>query len=151
GRLVTKDELLDAVWQHRHVSESVLKDNISDLREALGDRANVPRYIETVTRRGYRFIAEVREVFDGEAGGGHSVAAALAVAASSEAERALFVGRAAALERLEGHWQRALSGERQVVFLCGEAGIGKTTLIDLFLSRTATNGAGALRARCIEH
>jgi DNA-binding response OmpR family regulator len=58
-RLVTKDELLDAVWGHRHVSESVLKTVINQLRTQLGDDPRAPRYIETLNRRGYRFIAQV--------------------------------------------------------------------------------------------
>src|SRR4030095_2302722 len=59
GQLVTKDQLLDAVWGHRHVSESVLKTTLSELRAALRDDAREPRYIETASRRGYRFIARV--------------------------------------------------------------------------------------------
>jgi DNA-binding response OmpR family regulator len=58
-RLVTKDELLDAVWGHRHVSESVLKTIINQLRTLLGDDPRAPRYIETLNRRGYRFVAQV--------------------------------------------------------------------------------------------
>jgi DNA-binding response OmpR family regulator len=58
-RLVTKDELLDAVWGHRHVSESVLKTIINQLRTLLGDDPRNPRYIQTLNRRGYRFIAQV--------------------------------------------------------------------------------------------
>ena len=61
-KLVTKDELLDAVWGHRHVSESVLKTIINQLRTLLGDDPRAPRYIETATRRGYRFIAQVAPV-----------------------------------------------------------------------------------------
>jgi DNA-binding winged helix-turn-helix (wHTH) protein len=56
GQLVTKDALLDAVWGHQHVSESVLKTTISALRVALADDAKQPRIIETAARRGYRFI-----------------------------------------------------------------------------------------------
>ena len=56
-KLVTKNELLDAVWGHRFVTESVLKSAISEVRAALGDDPKRPRYIETVSRRGYRFIA----------------------------------------------------------------------------------------------
>ena len=59
GRLIRKDDLLDAVWGHRHVSESVLKSTISQLRAALQDDAAHPRYIETASRRGYRFIGAV--------------------------------------------------------------------------------------------
>ena len=57
GMLVTKNALLDAVWGHRFVTESVLKSAISEVRAALGDDPKQPRYIETVSRRGYRFIA----------------------------------------------------------------------------------------------
>jgi DNA-binding winged helix-turn-helix (wHTH) protein len=56
-RLVTKNALLDAVWGHRFVTESVLKSAISELRAALDDDPKQPRYIETVSRHGYRFIA----------------------------------------------------------------------------------------------
>jgi len=56
GCLVTKDHLLDMVWGHRFVTDSVLKTAISDVRAALGDDSRRPRYIETVPRRGYRFI-----------------------------------------------------------------------------------------------
>ena len=59
GMLVTKDALLDDVWGHRFVTESVLKSAISELRAALDDDPKEPRYIETVSRRGYRFIAGV--------------------------------------------------------------------------------------------
>jgi len=61
-RLVTKDELLDTVWGHRHVSESVLKTTINLLRTRLGDDPRAPRYIETANRRGYRFVAQVAPV-----------------------------------------------------------------------------------------
>jgi DNA-binding winged helix-turn-helix (wHTH) protein len=57
GRLVTKNALLDLVWGHRFVTESVLKSAISELRAALDDDPKQPRCIETVSRRGYRFIA----------------------------------------------------------------------------------------------
>lgn len=60
GRLLKKDELLDAVWGHRHVSESVLKGAVNILRLALGDDAKAPLYIETVPRLGYRFAAAVQ-------------------------------------------------------------------------------------------
>jgi TolB-like protein len=90
GQLLTKDELFNAVWRRRFVSESVLKDNISDLRRALGDQAKVPRYIETVARRGYRFIAELGELIETEAIG-HG-AGAPAVSTRSEAQRTVLPG-----------------------------------------------------------
>jgi DNA-binding winged helix-turn-helix (wHTH) protein len=62
GELVTKDELLDAVWQRRFVSESTLKGCMNALRKALSDDVKAPRYIATVARRGYRFIAQVHPI-----------------------------------------------------------------------------------------
>ena len=57
GGLVTKNALLDMVWGHCFVTESALKSAISEVRAALDDDPKQPRYIETVSRRGYRFIA----------------------------------------------------------------------------------------------
>src|SRR5215510_14983290 len=56
GRLVTKEELLQAVWPKTYVSEGLLSTYIRDLRAVLGDDPAAPRFIETVVRRGYRFI-----------------------------------------------------------------------------------------------
>jgi predicted ATPase/DNA-binding winged helix-turn-helix (wHTH) protein len=62
GTLVLKDELLDAVWGRRFVSEGAVKTVVSELRAALGDDARDPTWIETVQRRGYRFKGEVQAV-----------------------------------------------------------------------------------------
>jgi DNA-binding winged helix-turn-helix (wHTH) protein len=59
GELVTKGELLERVWPHVVVEEAILARNVADLRKALGDDPNAPRYIETLPKRGYRFIAKV--------------------------------------------------------------------------------------------
>ena len=58
-RLVSKDELLDAVWPETAVSEAVVRVAIGALRKVLGDTAQTPRFIATVPRRGYRFLAPV--------------------------------------------------------------------------------------------
>ncbi len=60
-RLVTKDTLLDAVWAETAVSDAVVRIAIGELRRALGDTAQASRYIATVQRRGYRFVAPVVE------------------------------------------------------------------------------------------
>src|SRR5271157_4021723 len=57
GSLLTKNALLDDVWGHQFVTDSVLKTAVSEVRAALDDDPKQPRYIETVSRRGYRFIA----------------------------------------------------------------------------------------------
>ena len=59
GQLVTKEDLLDAVWPGANVTENAMAQAVSDLREALGDDAAAPTYIKTISRRGYRFIAPV--------------------------------------------------------------------------------------------
>src|SRR3954453_20784395 len=59
GQLVTKHQLLDAVWPSTFVGDAVLKDSIRQVREALEEHAASPRYIETAHRRGYRFIGKV--------------------------------------------------------------------------------------------
>ncbi len=61
GRIVEKKELMNRLWPDSFVEESNLTFNIQQLRKALGDNARQPRFIETVARRGYRFIAEVTE------------------------------------------------------------------------------------------
>src|SRR5262245_54721603 len=58
-RLVTKDTLLEAVWPETAVSDAVVRIAIGELRRALGDTAQASRYIATVQRRGYRFVAPV--------------------------------------------------------------------------------------------
>src|SRR5262249_52595988 len=64
GRLVEKDELMDILWPHTFVDEGALTRNISDWRKALGGE----RYVETVPKRGYRFVAPVRELTAERAG-----------------------------------------------------------------------------------
>src|SRR5215831_10029036 len=64
GALLTKDDLLGLVWPDQIVEESNLTVNMSAIRRALGERPNSPRYITTVSGRGYRFTGEVRQFAD---------------------------------------------------------------------------------------
>ena len=59
GALVTKEELLDALWPNANVTENAVAHAVSELRQALGDNASAPEFIKTVARRGYRFIAAI--------------------------------------------------------------------------------------------
>ena len=142
GSLLTKQALLDQVWGHQFVSESVLKTVISELRTALDDDARKPRFIETVSRRGYRFIAVTTAK--------PSVSSARPNISESGSPRApLFIGRAQAHSRLCRAWDSACSGKRAIVWVAGEPGIGKTTLIEHFV---ATLGDVAVaRGQCVEH
>jgi len=62
GRVMEKDELMNLLWPDSAVEENNLTQNISALRKALGERPNEQRYIKTIPGRGYRFVAEVREI-----------------------------------------------------------------------------------------
>ena len=64
GRLIEKGELMDALWPESMVEEANLTNNVWALRKTLGDGQNDHRYIETVPKRGYRFIADVTELPD---------------------------------------------------------------------------------------
>ena len=66
GHLVEKDELLKAVWHGSFVEEGNLPVTVSFLRKALNDDRGLHKYIETVSKRGYRFVAEVRQVGEPE-------------------------------------------------------------------------------------
>src|SRR5919204_1208263 len=59
GSLVTKEQLLDTLWPGANVTENALSQAVSDLRHALDDDAGAPKFIRTVARRGYRFIAPI--------------------------------------------------------------------------------------------
>jgi len=140
GTLLTKDALLDTVWGHQFVSESVLKTAISDLRTALGDNPREPRFIETVSRRGYRFIAVPAATFPTP-----PRAATPTVGPRSPA----FIGRADAFSQLHQAWGQACNGQRAVVWVAGEPGIGKTTLIEHFVA--GLEGIVCARGQCVEH
>ena len=137
GQLTTKDTLLDAVWGHRHVSESVLKTTISQLRTALADDAAQPRFIETVSRHGYRFIGRAATT---------QTAAAATVAPLMFSSPQL-IGRQTALAQLRQVWNEALAGRQQLAWVVGDAGIGKTTLVESFLTQADPVVA---RGQCVD-
>src|SRR5499426_351750 len=67
GRIVEKDDLMKRVWPNTFVEEGNLTQNVSLLRKALGENPSGPQFIETVPRRGYRFVADISESFgDGQ-------------------------------------------------------------------------------------
>lgn len=144
GRLVTREELFAAVWPDTHVSEGVLTVCIRELRQALEDDSQQPRFIETIPRRGYRFIGKIRSQLSG--------VSSQQLAATSQHLATRLVGQEAELGQLHGWLEKALQGERQVVFVTGEPGIGKTSLVEVFLERAATEGGLWIgRGQCIEH
>lgn len=151
GQLVTKEELLKSIWPQTFVSDAVLKVTIRQLREALNDDPKSPRFIETAHRRGYRFIGELTETEQTTADRVGRVRTTPSSGLPSEDLSWGFVGRDEALTRMQ-HWlQKMLSGERQIIFVTGEAGIGKTALVDTFAWSTASDQRIRIgRGQCLE-
>jgi DNA-binding winged helix-turn-helix (wHTH) protein/tetratricopeptide (TPR) repeat protein len=151
GQLVTKDDLWQAAWPGITVTDAALTVCMSEIRKALGDNAKTPRYVETVHRRGYRFIASVttqtgRYSPPGVWGRGFTPDASLKAPIQSLA------GREEELAQLHKWLGKALNAERQIVFVTGEPGIGKTTLVQTFLQQVAAEGNLWIgRGQCIEH
>ena len=160
GQLVLKEQLLDAVWPDTHVADGVLKVCIAEIRRALGDSASTPRCIETVHRRGYRFVAEVTATESAAAPAGRgerrrarsgSLLAWPAGGVPTGQAPVGLVGRGGEIELLEERLARALRGERQVVFVTGEAGAGKTALVEHFVAGVAQSQTLAITgSQCLE-
>jgi predicted ATPase/DNA-binding winged helix-turn-helix (wHTH) protein len=138
GRLVGKDDLIAAVWPDSIVEENNLAHNINALRKALGDA----RLIETVPGKGYRFL--------GAASSPPAVPGRRSSGIPSEGP--VLFERDEQMKRLEEAFNTALAGNRQFVCIPGEAGIGKTTLVNAFLQRVRlTSPARIARGQCIEN
>src|SRR4029453_16699713 len=155
GRLVVKQELLDTVWAGTFVGDAVLKDSVRQLREALGDDAAAPRFIETAHRPGYRFIADIRAdksiapLAREPAPARDGIASDTPPLVPSAGSRVL--GRDASLSHLRSRLGLTLRGERQIVFVTGGPGIGKTALGESFLEQiTAAGSILATRGQCFE-
>src|SRR5215471_10152781 len=140
GSLITKDELLDAVWGDLHVTDGALKRCVAEVRKALQDPVGEPRYIQTLHGRGYRFLGDT--------------AIPTTSSIPSTEGQAPIVGRESQIQALDACFERMMTGTRQVVFITGEAGLGKTTLVNFYLrqlqARESTSMAVATaRGRCL--
>ncbi|MEO8752088.1 MAG: AAA family ATPase [Casimicrobiaceae bacterium] len=124
GELVSREDLLDAIWPDVAVTPDTLTKSIGELRVALGEDARTPRFIETVHRRGFRFIDRTTSAapFDEDS-----------QTWQDAPQNQPVVGRAAELQRLGESFAQACRGTRQIAFVTGAAGIGKTTLVEAFL------------------
>ncbi len=129
-RLVSKQELLAAVWPNATVTEGSLARAVSLARAAIGDSGRDPRLILTVARRGYRFAPPS--------------------AGPVEDPASRYVGRTALLAHLEARFHGALAGAGCILFLVGEAGIGKTRTAELLAARARQAGATVATAWGLE-
>ncbi|HYD50645.1 MAG TPA: AAA family ATPase [Terriglobales bacterium] len=137
GRLISKNDLLDRVWGSEAVTDTIVGISVAELRRALADDARHPRYIETAYGRGFRFVGAIQH--DGPAPAIAAVSPpageapdVIPAATATEASRAL-VGRATELARLHAFIAEP-AGDTRVFLLAGEAGIGKTSLLNAALA-----------------
>ncbi|HET9990952.1 MAG TPA: AAA family ATPase, partial [Kofleriaceae bacterium] len=128
-KLVTQEELLNAVWSGSVVSDSAVRSHLHELRQVLGEGV-----IETVIGRGYRFMAALEGT----------------TPERPTTVQRLVVGRAAEMEALRAALGRAHAGHRQICFVTGEPGMGKTTLVDAFLDELDGPDVSAARGQCVE-
>src|SRR3989442_5076083 len=131
GRRVTQDELFEALWPKTYVQPEVLKSHIAAIRGVLGDDARKPIFIETLSRRGYRFIAPVTEGGLASHAAARESSATAATPAGPPPSRTTnlpeavseLIGREAELGEIT-----APVTEHRLVSLVGAGGIGKTRL-----------------------
>jgi len=139
GRIVEHEELRKAIWPTTYVSAGVLRVYLREVRAALGDDAEAPRFIETVARRGYRFLPAITKVGPGPS------------TTISKGTRTL-VGRSAELAKLREALDQCSGGVHKLIFVGGEHGVGKSALVEAFLE-TVSADPGVLigRGQCIQH
>ena len=145
GQLVTKDDLWQAAWPGITVTDAALTVCMSEIRKALGDNAKTPRYVETVHRRGYRFIAPVIT----QAGRSSTSGVwrrDLTRDISPKTSTPSFVGREEDLAQLHKWLGKVLNAERQIVFVTGEPGSARQPWWKCFcrkLPPMGVSGSGA--------
>jgi DNA-binding winged helix-turn-helix (wHTH) protein/tetratricopeptide (TPR) repeat protein len=144
-RVVPKEELLSTVWRRVTVEESSLTRAVNLARLALHDDGRTQRWIQTLPRRGYRFVATVAE----RTAPDPSRPAPRTQEAAHPGGTA-FVGREGVMTRLEGDLRLALAGQGRSVAICGEPGIGKTRTLEELVTRARARGADAHLAWCYE-
>ncbi len=141
GRVVTKDELFGSVWADTAVTDSALATCIQEIRHALNDDARTPRFIETMHRRGYRFVARTSQ----------TEAEERPAPARMFRHETPFVGRDAEIEAVLDASQAARQATRQICFIIGEPGVGKTAVLNECLAHLGASGGVAMTsAQCVE-
>src|SRR5262245_21860296 len=155
GNIVGKEELMQRVWPDVFVEEVNLFKNISDLRKVLSGGDSAEQYIETIPKRGYCFIARVRQSWEelGDSIQTGATSADIEVdVASGMAHQGEWVGHEWELARLHSYLNNSLQGEGRVVFVTGELGVGKTSLVKAFLQSVAADRRVLIAyGRCLAH
>ncbi len=148
-RVVSKEELLDALWPGEHVNDSAVPWSISHVRNALGQQRGQKHPIETIHGRGYRFTAEVETLEAPPSAASQRPEAPRPASALTTPPRP-FVGRDALMQRLQAHLEQARAGQGGLCLLCGEAGIGKTRCAEELIAYAREAGVQAWIGRASE-
>ncbi|MEM9177346.1 MAG: AAA family ATPase [Myxococcota bacterium] len=131
-RVVSRQDLIEGVWDGLSVSSDAVRFAIKELRRGLGDAATDPRFVETVARRGWRFTGSAARVGEDAWILEGRDAASREAPSRDEATREPFVGREKELGELLDGLSKAQEGLRPMRFVRGEAGIGKSRLVQAF-------------------
>ena len=144
GDLVTRAEIVERIWGKDLFldTDSAINSAVRKIRRALHDNPDAPRFVVTVPAKGYRFIAKVTMAAADDIG--------VRLPSMPQGPAPIVVGREAELARLESWAAQVIEGRRRVVFVAGEAGIGKTTFVGAFLDTLGGTGARIARGQCIE-
>src|SRR5215467_6196782 len=140
-RVVTKEELINEVWNGSFIEEGIVARTVSTLRALLGDVAESPKYIQTVSRVGYRFIHPVNIQYDDS-----SLLAGKSDIATRNCKHR-FVGRHEEISLFNQRLAKCEQGTGSILCFSGPSGIGKTALCETLLSQ-AEGRAMAARSRC---
>lgn len=138
GQVVTKQELLRELWAGTYVTRAVIKVAVRTLRETLGEDARAPQYIETVGWEGYRFLAPFTTTTPVSSSKFQVPNSPPHPTPNTQSPTPILVGRESELMQLHQWFEKALRGQRQLVFVTGEPGIGKTTVVEAFRQRLET-------------
>ena len=125
GRLISHDEILDAVWPDTFVQPEIVKTYVRTLRRVLADNVQKPRFIETRPRSGYRFVGSLPETTE----------------KMTLPARSLLVGRETERHQLISGFEAAAGGRRGSIIITGEAGLGKSALLQDFTSGLDRTGS----------
>ncbi len=152
-RVVTKSELIDHLWPDHVVTDNTLHQRMTMARRVLSDNSQLQTCIKTIRGQGYRFTMPVVETAP--------LRSQMSSLSVQEPDAFLtspltsvpshIVAREAELVALRHGWDMALKGSRQLIFITGEAGIGKTTVVDIFAQQIATANKGRLiHGQCVD-
>jgi DNA-binding winged helix-turn-helix (wHTH) protein/predicted ATPase len=144
GQVVSKEDLMKSVWPDSYVEEGNLNRNVSTLRKALDEKPSDHRYIETIPKTGYRFIAPVRSIdYQPPTGAGRR---------TSSGNVQQIVGRNVERKELWQAYEMAQQGHGSLICINGDVGLGKTALVTTFLNELGQQGQAfhLARGRCSE-